>query len=154
VWQAEIRALPLRLREIIKEEQEKCVRISECSSRFVDDLLKDMNIGARLETSVIPHEVSVEVDAFIWHSSKEDSILNRTNYLKYLLRVLELESSCHFHLLDFTSQELVLGRNITGTTDVVVSSTNNEEYILNNAHIIFELQEPLESKEKAQANRT
>jgi hypothetical protein len=54
---------------------------------------------------------------------------------------------------DVTSKDTLLDwdlldRRISGTTDVVISSTDEEEHILHNAHIIFELRNPQNSKNK------
>jgi hypothetical protein len=141
--------LPTRLREVMKDDQEKSARISGISTKFGDSLKDALNVqSVPLDLHVISTSLQVSrVPSYNWLSSKEDSPENRIRYLRYLEQVLQLNNQQKFIVWDTNRYANLLDcsiadRTIRGTSDVIISSKRSEEFILECAHIVFELKKP------------
>jgi hypothetical protein len=103
---------------------------------------------------VIDQEMTVsDTEPFQWDSTKEDSLINRTNYVKYLQdNVLCNGFEYPMNVFDPTQESDLLDAEfsedftVTGTCDALISSTTMAGCMIQSSHIVFELKKP-ENKE-------
>jgi hypothetical protein len=145
--------LPLRLKELLNEERENEARMSTAGSDFVNGLLDDLNIDVKMKRGAISEALADDVDvaAFVWHASKEESRENRTNYIRYIRDILSLNDNTYFFTHDVASDDRLLDlairdRYVKGTADVIISAS--EGFVAKTAQIVFEMQKPDDSKNK------
>ena len=133
-------ALPLLMKQAMKEETESKAVISKVKSRFVNNLLEDRKIKLSYPdcNETISNQLAVsDIQPFEWDSSNEDSAINRNRYITYLKdTIICADFGYPMTVFDATQQPDLLDAEfnedfaVTGTCDALISSTTKSDFMI------------------------
>lgn len=150
--------LELMAQEFLKKR--KTIVLNVATSSAKNDLLEMLNLSEKGASWSKKPSVS-EQDGFSWLDSSEDSYENRTAYMDYLNRVLQLPEDRALAdvqpertlLTVELKQEVAEFLKISGTTDVAIAKLDDiqNEAIRNNIEALLELKKPKNLQRKNHA---